>query len=325
VRQIVAAAVLAVSSFSAGYVLAPLPELFPRPVSPAQAAASGPILLTSGSEGAALGLIEAGVASPESEAEQARLVLANIARSSSELTVSPSEPLAVPVSFQEPSLTVQAAGQPAEDAEVYRVQTGDTLGAIAQRSGLGVVAIMELSEISDPNLIVPGQELRLPAGGTATARAADTEEDSPGLAARLAWSSAGSSAPTRIVRTSFVWPTVGLITTYFGERGWASPRGHAGIDISAPWGTPVRAATDGKVVGATFSGGGYGLEILLEHAGGLVTRYAHLSQIGVNVGERVERGELIGRVGSTGFSTGPHLHFEVLRNGALQDPLGLLP
>src|SRR5688500_326489 len=95
VRQIVAAAVLAVSSFSAGYVLAPMPELFPRPVSPAQAAASGPILLTSGSEGAALGLIEAGVASPESEAEQARLVLANIARSSSELTVSPSEPLSV--------------------------------------------------------------------------------------------------------------------------------------------------------------------------------------------------------------------------------------
>ena len=322
-----AAAALAVSSFGAGYILAPmLPEIFPRAVSSAQAAAPDPMPLTSGSDGPALGLIDEVAASPESESEQARLVLANIARSSSELAASPSEPLSVPTSFQEPSLTVQAADEPADGGEVYRVQTGDTLGIIAERSGLGLLAIMELNEISNPNLIVPGQELRLPAGGTTTARASDSEENSSGLAARLAWSSAGSSAPARIVRTSsFAWPTVGLITTYFGERGWASPRGHAGIDISAPWGTPVKAAADGKVVGATSSGGGYGLEILLEHAGGLMTRYAHLSQIGVNVGERVERGELIGRVGSTGFSTGPHLHFEVLRNGALQDPLGLLP
>jgi murein DD-endopeptidase MepM/ murein hydrolase activator NlpD len=79
------------------------------------------------------------------------------------------------------------------------------------------------------------------------------------------------------------------------------------------------------VVVATFSGGGYGLEVLLEHAGGLQTRYAHLSQIEVGVGERVARSARIGRVGNTGFSTGPHLHFEVLRGGALQDPLGYLP
>ena len=110
-----------------------------------------------------------------------------------------------------------------------------------------------------------------------------------------------------------------------GQVGWTSPRGHAGLDIAAPWGAPVRAAAAGRVAVATRAGGAYGTLVVIDHGDGLRTVYAHLSQLNVDPGESVERGELLGLVGSTGFSTGPHLHFEVLRNGALRDPIAYLP
>jgi murein DD-endopeptidase MepM/ murein hydrolase activator NlpD len=121
-----------------------------------------------------------------------------------------------------------------------------------------------------------------------------------------------------------LWPARGPITTYFGFVGPLSPRGHAGIDIAAPMGAAVLSAQSGVVDLATRDGS-YGIYVVIDHGGGLRTLYAHLSQLMVSPGQRIGRGELIGLVGSTGLSTGPHLHFEVRQNGGLSDPLAFLP
>lgn len=97
-------------------------------------------------------------------------------------------------------------------------------------------------------------------------------------------------------------------------------RMHKGIDLAAPTGTPVYATADGMVTLAR-SGRGYGLYIKLDHGAELETRYAHLSRIAVAVGERVRKGEVIGYVGSTGWSTGPHLHYEVRVDGVAVNPI----
>lgn len=117
-----------------------------------------------------------------------------------------------------------------------------------------------------------------------------------------------------------IWPVKGRLTSGFGRR-WG--RLHAGIDVAAPTGTPIKAAKDGVVI---FAGrmSGYGNTILVNHGGGLVTLYAHQSRLGARVGQQVDRGELIGYVGSTGRSTGPHLHFETRVNGSPRNPRNYL-
>ena len=135
----------------------------------------------------------------------------------------------------------------------------------------------------------------------------------------------GSYIPTDI----FTWPMgEGFrITSHFGYRTHPiskDVRLHGGVDISAPLGTPILAAADGivTVANATDSwGGGYGYYVKLSHDGGFVTVYAHCSQIAVKKGQEVKAGEVIAYVGSTGNSTGPHLHFEVHKNGTKKDPL----
>ena len=107
----------------------------------------------------------------------------------------------------------------------------------------------------------------------------------------------------------------------FGPRG---DRFHAGIDLVAGWGEPVRAAAAGRVAWVGYREG-WGLLVTVAHGGGVRTLYAHLSSAAVRLGERVEAGELVGRVGATGDATGPHLHFEVRVGGAAVDPLSALP
>lgn len=112
------------------------------------------------------------------------------------------------------------------------------------------------------------------------------------------------------------YPTVGGIVSHFGSR-WG--RSHLGVDIAANHGSPVVAAEAGTVLRVGYHGG-YGLRIDISHGGGVVTRYAHLSSAAVKSGQRVERGQFIGRAGSTGNTTGPHLHFEVMVNGVHKNP-----
>jgi len=117
----------------------------------------------------------------------------------------------------------------------------------------------------------------------------------------------------------------GPITSGFGGR--MHPilrfiRMHKGVDYGASWGSPIVAAADGQVVRAGWAGG-YGRQVRLAHEGGLVTSYSHMSRIVAGEGGVVRRGELIGYVGSSGLSTGPHLHYEVLKDGVAVNPLGV--
>jgi murein DD-endopeptidase MepM/ murein hydrolase activator NlpD len=120
-------------------------------------------------------------------------------------------------------------------------------------------------------------------------------------------------------------PVHGRLTSGFGERfhpilGYV--RFHKGVDLAATAGTPIVAAADGRVVGAGWRGG-YGREVQIAHAGGLDTTYGHMSRIAARLGEFVHKGQIIGYVGSSGLSTGPHLHFEVTRNGRPVNPMSV--
>ena len=127
--------------------------------------------------------------------------------------------------------------------------------------------------------------------------------------------------------TPTTWPVVGKLESAFGGRrnpfGGGSYEFHTGQDIDAAWGAPVVAGAAGKV---SFVGwqNGYGQLVVIDHGGGLTTRYGHLSHIEVAQGKTVVRGELLGRVGSTGRSTGPHLHYEVRINDEPVNPLQYL-
>jgi murein DD-endopeptidase MepM/ murein hydrolase activator NlpD len=117
--------------------------------------------------------------------------------------------------------------------------------------------------------------------------------------------------------------SAGIVTSGFGLRHHpilGGYRVHNGIDLAAPLGTPVVASSDG-VVGTADWHGGYGLYIALEHGGGVETRYGHMSRLNVAAGQRVRKGDVIGYVGSTGRSTGPHLHYEVRINGQAVNPV----
>ncbi|MDX1658542.1 MAG: peptidoglycan DD-metalloendopeptidase family protein [Nitriliruptorales bacterium] len=119
------------------------------------------------------------------------------------------------------------------------------------------------------------------------------------------------------------WPTDGYLTSNYGWRThpiFGSRRMHTGIDISGSTGQPIIAAASGTVVHAGWRGG-YGLAVVIDHGGGMATLYAHQSSLSVTTGQRVDGGQKVGAVGSTGYSTGPHLHFEVRINGEPRDPL----
>ena len=121
-------------------------------------------------------------------------------------------------------------------------------------------------------------------------------------------------------------PSAGRITSRFGPRvhpvlGYR--RFHAGVDFGAPYGTRITAADSGKVIFAGWYGG-YGNSVIIDHGGGLTTLYAHASRLNVREGQAVTKGQSIAAIGSTGLSTGPHLHFEVRRNGNPIDPMGFL-
>ncbi len=118
---------------------------------------------------------------------------------------------------------------------------------------------------------------------------------------------------------SMRWPMGGIITTYFGERIWYGI--HMGLDISTGCGAPIYAADGGTVIEAGWSPYGYGINAVIDHANGIRTRYAHMSRIAVGLGQRVAKGQYVGAEGTTGNSTGCHLHFEVIVNGVHTDPL----
>jgi murein DD-endopeptidase MepM/ murein hydrolase activator NlpD len=167
-----------------------------------------------------------------------------------------------------------------------------------------------------------GEETHLTAESRELAALARRAEQAALAASRSQATAAMAAAPAGPTSaTGWVWPAAGPLTSGFGYR-WG--RMHEGIDIGAPYGAPIYAAAAGTV---SYAGvmGGYGNIILVDHGGGVVTAYAHQSAFVAGVGTSVSAGDLIGRIGSTGQSTGPHLHFEVRVGGSPRDPLGYLP
>ena len=120
----------------------------------------------------------------------------------------------------------------------------------------------------------------------------------------------------------YMWPTQGTVTSGYG---WRWGRMHRGVDVAGPVGTPIVAAAAGVVEQAGWNAGGYGKLVEIRHPDGSLTRYAHNSHLNVSTGQSVKQGQQIAEMGSTGYSTGPHLHFEVYQGGAAVNPVAYLP
>jgi hypothetical protein len=210
----------------------------------------------------------------------------------------------------------------------HRVEAGETLAAIAEKYDVSVESILSEAWNQLQGEPTVGYNLRVPLGPSIDlARGklvlsgewthAQAQPVKPGPMPRPAES---SSIPADWPYGSgeFAWPTYGWIT-----QGYRV--GHSAIDIAAFQGTPVTAADRGVVIRAGWSTVGYGQFVVIDHNIDYITLYAHLSEIYVEEGQIVGKGQLLGRVGSTGNSTGPHLHFEIRDFGARVDPLTLLP
>ena len=128
---------------------------------------------------------------------------------------------------------------------------------------------------------------------------------------------------TGVTTIGYSWPAIGTLTSRFGRR-WG--RMHKGIDIAGPIGTPINAAADGIVIAAGWHSGGYGNLVEVRHSDGTTTRYGHNSRLSVSVGQTVHQGQQVARMGSTGNSTGSHLHFEIRPSGgSAVNPIAHLP
>jgi len=196
---------------------------------------------------------------------------------------------------------------------VHRVKKGDTVYSLAKYYNTDAQAIVDYpfnTFVNDETFeLAVGQVLIIPDGVMPKA---------PQTAPRQYIAQQTPDAGTVVASGNFVWPTSGRISQGFR---WY----HRAIDIANKAGTPVLAADAGQVIVAGWPDNiGYGNRVIIDHNNGFVTLYAHLLNYTVSAGQRVKRGDLIGHVGSSGRSTGSHLHFEIRVNGQTQDPLNYL-
>lgn len=201
---------------------------------------------------------------------------------------------------------------------VYTVAKGDTLQKIAQKYKIDAEKIASSNNFSLENpKLVAGQKIFLPGGRRVVAVSPVTSTKRPGNVISVIKDivKPGDAAP---VSGKMNWPTVGYrITQYYSWR-------HTGLDIGNKVGTPLYAADDGVVEKSGWNNGGYGYMVLINHGGGVKTRYAHASKLYVSAGDEVKKGQVIAAMGSTGRSTGPHIHFEVIVNGKRLNPLNYI-
>jgi len=198
------------------------------------------------------------------------------------------------------------------------VAAGETSASLAEQAGIPIEDFLEINGLKRGEPLSAGRPVFL-LGKTTVPSANAAAQPSPPVAPTPVGTSstpARSNAPLR-------WPVASpRLSSLFGTR-WGKP--HEGIDMAAPTGTPVFAAANGEVIYAGDQVRGYGNMVVLKHSGDLVTVYAHNSLLLVHTGDRVAVGQEIARVGDTGHSTAPHLHFEVRRGEIPQDPIPLLP
>lgn len=196
-------------------------------------------------------------------------------------------------------------------SSVYKVRLGDSLAGIADLLAVDPDTLQQLNNLHDPNSLQAGMLLAVPDAPTRPVRYGVVRQRPH----------ENGAAP------AFIRPSIGAITTRFGEPGsdWIGGY-HMGLDLGAPFGSPIVAAAAGVVEEANGDNShGYGNHVLISHGFGYETLYAHMSRIVAKTGENVTQGQLIGYVGQSGYANGPHLHFEVRRNGEKIDPEPLLP
>lgn len=200
------------------------------------------------------------------------------------------------------------------DGFIYKVKSGDTIGRLAQVYDVDADKIIASNNLGNSASIRIGEELIIP-GNKSAASTSSNRSTSSSYSGLSVIKDIVSSKPV-VSNDRMVWPTVGhVITQYYSLK-------HKAIDIANRIGTPIYAAADGVVqISQGGWNGGYGNTILLDHANNMKTRYGHASKLLVKKGERVKKGQIIALMGSTGHSTGPHLHFEVLVNGVRRNPL----
>jgi len=200
----------------------------------------------------------------------------------------------------------------------YTVERGDTPASIAKRAGIPLEDFLEINGLRQHDPLEPGRPVFLygdTKGISASPPAPAAEASGPAPAAAKP-AAEEKPAPLR-------WPLAApKVTSRFGTR-WGRP--HEGIDMAAPIGTPVLAAAEGGVIYSGDQVRGYGNMVVLKHNDGMVSVYAHNSRLLVRTGDQVTVGQEIARVGDTGHSTAPHLHFEVRRKDVPVDPIPFLP
>jgi murein DD-endopeptidase MepM/ murein hydrolase activator NlpD len=206
----------------------------------------------------------------------------------------------------------------------YQVRSGDTLSEIGQRYGVSYQEIARYNTIAKPNKLEVGQWLRIPPPRQTQTAPPAVPEDRV-IARTLPEKPRNLSPLPRDGRTRgdtlFSWPVEGELTSRFGPRNGSF---HDGVDIAAPRGTAVLAAADGQVIFSDVLRG-YGNVVIVRHAGGYVTVYAHNQANLVKEGQTVRRGEQLAEVGQSGRATGASLHFEVRKDNLARDPLPYLP
>ncbi|MDR0569190.1 MAG: M23 family metallopeptidase [Spirochaetaceae bacterium] len=253
------------------------------------------------------------------------------------------EGLPLPAEFSKPELLLYTS---------YTIQNGDTISTMAQKFGLNQDTIISVNGITNTRTLRVGQELRIPNQDgilyrvqnsdvlASIAAKFETEKKSIQTANELFSDKISSGTSVFIPGAKldltelheingdlFAWPVRGRITSNYGYR--VSPftgqgrQFHSGMDIAVPMGTPIKAAMSGRVAIAGYDNT-YGNYVVISHHSGYRTLYGHMKIIRTKAGAYVETGERIGDAGSTGLSTGPHLHFTVYKNGVTVNPRQLL-
>jgi murein DD-endopeptidase MepM/ murein hydrolase activator NlpD len=189
---------------------------------------------------------------------------------------------------------------PPEDGLLATARADDSISSLAGRYGVGAEQVAAFNGLKAGDLLTPGVTLFVPSGQEPATTVAPTR----------------SSTRTGTATGRFRWPAPGTLTQGY----W---RWHPGIDVANSWGTNMVASDGGRVTWAGW--GAYGIYVQIDHGNGFSTLYGHMARTYVSVGQYVDRGQSIGLMGSTGRSSGPHVHFELHYQGVPQDPLRYLP
>jgi murein DD-endopeptidase MepM/ murein hydrolase activator NlpD len=215
--------------------------------------------------------------------------------------------------------------EPGKSVVTHPVGKGQTLYRIARTYGLTVEELMDANRINDPRELKAGELLYIPG---AKERKSVTEFDAPEpepAPRPMTASVEPEKKQPKLVKVgkgngALAWPLRGVLYARFGKKG---KEPHDGVDLAAPAGQPVKTAAPGTVL---FAGEqkGYGLIVIVEHDDGLITLYAHNRDLRVKTGQKVRDGQVVATVGDSGRTSGPHLHFEVRKEGKPVDPLDFL-